>query len=400
MRIIYVVLAGVVLGLALNINAQTAMLGSFNSDATTIQSAPPDSIVAVTAEAEGLSQVDPSTLPFFATCWWTVYPGSRPVPMPCPPQDLSVPIYEIADGVYLVDETGGAVSVSLPRTSALRTATTTSVASAVERQGNAIADLIEQVQETQLNQYFAAMFSLDVPSPGDGGSGGGSGGGTGGGLVRFMTAADYGTNLWVAQIAITNGYLVGFCSNTVTDVQYEIQSCTNLPQTDWQSEGFILGSETTNWTALPLLAVSHAKNYFIRLKSWADDGSGLPIWWQLQYFGYVGVDPYGNPAGDGWNNLQKFQNGMDPNQFYTPAAPSGLSVNFYPANNQANVLWQPAAGDIIGYQVEKTYEGHGANFDVIYSTNDFDESASTFSLDDDVSGQTSDEEWFLDVCNG
>ena len=84
MRIIYVVLAGVVLGLALNINAQTAMLGSFNSDATTIQSAPPDSIVAVTAEAEGLSQVDPSTLPFFATCWWTVYPGSRPVPMPWP----------------------------------------------------------------------------------------------------------------------------------------------------------------------------------------------------------------------------------------------------------------------------------------------------------------------------
>ena len=58
-------------------------------------------------------------------------------------------------------------------------------------------------------------------------------------------------------------------------------------------------------------------NLFLRVRSWQGDGSGLPIWWQLQYFGTNGVDPYGDPAGDGWNNLQKFQNGMNPNVFYT-----------------------------------------------------------------------------------
>ena len=48
------------------------------------------------------------------------------------------------------------------------------------------------------------------------------------------------------------------------------------------------------------VAQNNRTNLFIRLRSWADDGSGLPIWWQLQYFGTTGVDPYGNPAGDGW----------------------------------------------------------------------------------------------------
>jgi hypothetical protein len=82
---------------------------------------------------------------------------------------------------------------------------------------------------------------------------------------------------------------------------------------------------------------------------------------------------------------------MNPNQFYTPVAPGDLTVNFVPAANQADVQWQAAAGNVTGYQVEKTYEGHGGNFDTVYSTSDFNVSASTLSLNDDVSGQTSDE---------
>jgi len=97
------------------------------------QSSPPDSIVQITAEAEGLSQVDPSTLPLFASCWWTVFPGGRPVPMPCPPNGLSVPIYKIVDGIYLVDETGSAVSENLPRTSSIQPTKSVSAASIMER---------------------------------------------------------------------------------------------------------------------------------------------------------------------------------------------------------------------------------------------------------------------------
>ena len=85
------------------------------------------------------------------------------------------------------------------------------------------------------------------------------------------------------------------------------------------------------------------------------DGSGLPLWWQLQYFGTTGVDPYGNPAGDGWNNLQKFQNGMNPNVFYTPPAPQGLAVNYNSANNTAQISWSPSPGPVTGYTVERDY---------------------------------------------
>ncbi len=46
------------------------------------------------------------------------------------------------------------------------------------------------------------------------------------------------------------------------------------------------------------------------------DGSGLPDWWQLEFFGHIGVDPNGNPAGDGINNLNKYLMGLNPNITY------------------------------------------------------------------------------------
>ncbi|HEV2692653.1 MAG TPA: alpha/beta hydrolase [Verrucomicrobiae bacterium] len=321
MRKIYTVLAWIILGFAFNIcTAQE-------------QKIQPDSIVQITAEAEGLSRVDPATLPLLAPCWWTVFPDSGPLPMPCPPFDLSVPVYELADGSYLVDETGG----------------TNGTIAMIERQGNAIADQIEQVDQTQFEHSMAMAFDMDLPTPGDGGDDGGR-------TNLFSTSftpIDYGTNLWIAQACITNGMLTGIGTNTITDIQYEIQSRTNLVQTDWQSEGFVYGSEEANWTPLSV-AQSGRTNLFIRLRSWADDGSGLPIWWQLQYFGTNGVDPYGDPAGDGWNNYQKFQNGWDPNQFYTPPAPYGLSVALNSGTGGAILSWLPSMGAVTNYLVTKT----------------------------------------------
>ena len=371
------------------LHAQTVSVGSFNNDLGPVQSAQPDSIVQITAEAEGLSQVDPTTLPLFASCYWTVYPGTGPVPMPCPPQDLSVPIYQIVDGYYLVDETGGAVSVNVSQTGT-RAMTSSAVASAVDRQGNAIANLIEQVQATTANQQtlmLARAMGMDVPSPG--GDGGGSY--SPDGITNSYVAPDYGTNLWIAQTAVAAGYLNGIGTNTIADVLYEIQSRTNLVQTDWQSEGFIYGSEATNWTPLSVPQIGRI-NLFIRLRSWASsDSSSIPDWWEAQY-GLANVDPNAqDSAGDGYTIYQKYQLGINPNTWVTPVAPGGLIVNFVPTANQANVQWQAAAGNITGYQVEKTYEGHGGNFDTVYSTSDFNVSASTLSLNDDVSSQTSDE---------
>ena len=357
-----------------------AQLGSISPiallpDAADGQVSVPDSIVRIAAEAEGLSQVDPASLPFFASCWWTVSPGGAPVPMPCPPQDLSVPIYQIVDGIYLVDETGGAVSVSVPRTSPMRAVTTASITSAVESQGSAIASLIEQVQATaaaQQNRLLARAMGINVPMPGEGGGTnsyylGGSG----------FTIPDYGTNLWIAQTAVAAGSLTGIGTNTIAEVQYEIQSRTNLAQADWQSEGFIYGSPATNWTPLSVPQTGRT-NLFIRLRSWATDASSLPIWWQLQYFGTNGVDPYGNPQADGWNNYQKFALGWDPGQFYTPAAPQGVKVIFNQPSRTATITWLASAGGVTGYTVR---DSDGDTFNV---------SATTTTMTDDVSNDQPD----------
>jgi hypothetical protein len=190
---------------------------------------------------------------------------------------------------------------------------------------------------------------------------------------------DYGSNLWIANFAISSNNAVGILSNSVADISYEIQYKHNLVDSQWLSAGFVLGSEVTNWTAMVINNVSLTNNAFFRIRSWEDDGSGLPLWWQMQYFGHTGVDPYGDPDVDGWNNLQEFQNGTDPLGFYLPPAPKGLTAS-YNTDNTATVSWQPSPGPVTGYTVERHYY-HGTTYPPDQSQT-FNVSANTFSLQD------------------
>jgi pimeloyl-ACP methyl ester carboxylesterase len=167
-----------------------------------------------------------------------------------------------------------------------------------------------------------------------------------------MTVIDYGTNLWIAQAAVVSGYLNGIATNTSADITYDIFSSTNLSQTDWQYENSILGSEVTNWTPLSVFQGGRS-NLFVRLRSDADDGSGLPIWWQLQYFGTNGVDPNGDPSGDGWSNLQKYQNDWNPSHFYTPPPPPAFSVFYNSRSGTVTMTWQPSQGNVNEYSISR-----------------------------------------------
>jgi hypothetical protein len=160
---------------------------------------------------------------------------------------------------------------------------------------------------------------------------------------------NYGTNLWIARVNIVSNILAGIVSNTVIDTEYEIQSLTNLTRTNWVSQGFIIGSAATNWTALNGLPVSPTNSFFIRVRSWADNGSGLPVWWQVQYFGTNGVDPYDDPMGDGYDNLYKFQNGMNPNVFYQPAAPKNFATFYNLTTSTETVTWSGSPGPVTSY---------------------------------------------------
>jgi hypothetical protein len=50
-------------------------------------------------------------------------------------------------------------------------------------------------------------------------------------------------------------------------------------------------------------------------------GSGLPVLWELHYFGQTGVDPNADPDGDGLSNLQEYQQHTDPTNPQTRGVP-------------------------------------------------------------------------------
>jgi hypothetical protein len=321
-----------------------------------------NTVVSVVAAEEGLSPLQPEDVPLTGTFWVTESEVSDTyaVPWPCPPPSENA-IYSMPNGAFLVDDTTNNASTMTP--------------AAITADATPILDLIdmEQAQATAASLAMGGGFHADdLASAGGGGDGDGSG----------FTISDIGTNLWIAQWAMTNNTVTGIASNSLADVQYEILSTTNLAGTNnWVSDGFFIGSETTNWTPLNVLPVISTNNVCFRLRSWvSSDGSGIPDWWEELYFGTTGINPNAqDAAGDGWTIYQKFQMRLNPNVFYTPAAPQGLSVSLNSSNGQAVLSWQPSSGDVTNYLVTKIdYQtGLTTNFDVSLTADD---------LLDDLSG--------------
>ena len=208
-------------------HAQTASIGNINDDIGPVQSAPADTIVSLTAEAQGLQLVPPDQLPRYGT-FWVMPPGNNfmPLPYPCPPPDSSWPVWAIADGVFLVDGTVGS-QPTLNATLAAHLGVRATPEEALALQANAVVNLINMVQGTAAVQQMRAM-GMDVPGFGDTGDGTPMG-------SPAPVPIDYGTNLWLAITNITGNTVYLVVSNTLPDVQYEIQGCYDLAQQDWIS---------------------------------------------------------------------------------------------------------------------------------------------------------------------
>lgn len=175
---------------------------------------------------------------------------------------------------------------------------------------------------------------------------------SGGSFSPMFSPADYSTNLWLQITNLSSGAAGILISNTEADIQYEIQVTTNLSNPQWTSEGFVYGSEITNWTPASAAATTYP-NLFFRIRSWIDsDNVGIPDWWQLQYFGTIGIDPYAaSPAGDGFDIFSKYQSGLAPTTFVTPPAPNNFIAVL--STNGTNVLlsWDAAQGTVTNYAI-------------------------------------------------
>ena len=162
--------------------------------------------------------------------------GGIPVPAPCPPLDLSAPIYQLADGQFLVDETGGQVAVNPRRFGAQAQSAGGTVVSALAAQADKVVNLITRVQTTAANQQMRAMsraMGMDVPLPGEGGGDGGDGTN---GLYSDSFHYTVPTNgLWLEITNVSNGFAWLNLHNATNQV-YEIWSKTNLSDAAWNIE--------------------------------------------------------------------------------------------------------------------------------------------------------------------
>jgi len=161
-----------------------------------------------------------------------VMPGGIAAPMPCPPADQTLPIYQICDNQFLVDATGGQVAVrpSLGRVRTTQTLTSSQIASALTAQAGAVVDFIGQIQDAQYMRELVASFGMDVPGFGDGG------GGSGGGSTYGYTGYTFDTNqLWLEITNVSNGIAYLNLHNGTNPV-YAIWTTTNLlsPFAQWQ----------------------------------------------------------------------------------------------------------------------------------------------------------------------
>ena len=181
----------------------------------------------------------------------------------------------------------------------------------------------------------------------------------------MQMAYEYPTNnaLWLEITSVTNDFANLIVHGTVADEVYEILSQESLTNGPWASEGTILGAAEQNWTATMISVGLRTNSLFLWARSWQDsDGDGLPDWWELEHgldphnadTGDTGVsDGYKDSDNDGWTNLEEYQHGTNPNQFNTPPAPRGLTVYFHSVGATVDIHWQPAAGPVTSYTIER-----------------------------------------------
>ena len=181
-------------------------------------------------------------------------------------------------------------------------------------------------------------------------------------LVLFIFCADLtpaapvslkvqpmGTN----QVELTLGSLE-------TNAYYQVMVRSNSPDGHWiVFTSLLSGSNSTitsihDLSGVSGLSLNTFSHWTFVAGRWEDAlGDEFPMIYKelvLRMDPYAPADPYGDPMGDGWNNMQKMQSNMDPYRAYAPHEPK-LSVKFMvgtndPRHGNAVLTWQIFGGPI------------------------------------------------------
>ena len=317
-----VFLTGASLFVSLNLlQAQTQFTGQALQAGGEV-SAQPDSIVQLTAEAQGLNLISPTDLPDGGT-FWTLMPDGLTAPFPCAPSDPNVPVYQIADGQFIVDATGGQVTLDAEQTNR------STVTAALETLAQTVVNLINDVQEAQLTQAVMAVFGLDEEE-------------TSSRMSAPMMMVSQPDALWLEITNVANGNSY-YNLHNATNFVYAILTKTNLLDASWNIEAELW--PTTNQTSvLPFTLANYERDIlFVRAMDWTgvdSNGDSVPDWWIWKYFGTLDLNAT-NLDGDGNSLLADYTNNVVPNAYSF----TGISVT----NNYISTLTPSVQLAVTGY---------------------------------------------------
>ena len=256
-------------------------------------------LAAQLAAVEKLPTIDPANLPDGGRSAG-YFSAQRPLDPPAPGNIFSLPVWDLGDQVYLLDD----VDFNYP----------------------------EAAASYQAN-VATPMSVTGPPAPGGGGGGTNSGGGTPY-LVVFTT-----NELWL-QVTTTNSggtnltaYIVINSPWNVTNGVWDIFATTNLAPSAWQW----VDRCTPGQTNITLIGMAYPNEFFIAASTndtdgdglsdafetlvshtnpnlYSTDGTGMSDGWEWANFGQIGgINPNADPDGDGLTNYQEFMGGTNPN---------------------------------------------------------------------------------------
>lgn len=181
---------------------------------------------------------------------------------------------------------------------------------------NAYAPLIEQPADT--HRYVCTGWNGAGSTPSSGTSN----------TVSFAIATlstlewQWGTQYSFMQdadvaglLATTTWWFAASTGETVTAPSPAALAGTNFCFVEWQMEGLRQTNTTgvaVNPVAGVVMAASRAATAFYLPENEDADGDGLADWWERRYFGALTQEPGEDFDGDGYLNLEEFQDRCDP----------------------------------------------------------------------------------------
>jgi hypothetical protein len=160
------------------------------------------------------------------------------------------------------------------------------------------------------------------------GGGGGFGALLGAGLgmsapVGYIPGVTYNTNYSdYSNFSLTIGpstsgtQVVLTVQNSLSNLTYTIltNSVLNPNLADWGVWQTLTASNSV--IVSPSYNIGSNAMFFASQLALITGTNQIADWWQMNFFGQLGIDPNGNPTGDGINNLQKFLLGLNPTVAY------------------------------------------------------------------------------------